>query len=211
MPDQPQKLRVGVIGAGWWSTTAHIPAIQQHPRAELTAVHRRSLQGARQVARDFGIPHAFDDWQALIDSKLCDAVIVGTTPNVHFEQTRAALQAGLHVLCEKPFTLHAAEARELVEIAQSSGLQLLISCPWHFTPHGIEARRLIRSGALGQIKMISMLMTNPVHRLLKGLDTTPTHGTKVYVEPNAGSYNDPSIAGGGQIYCQVSHAAAYLN
>jgi predicted dehydrogenase len=54
-------------------------------------------------------------------------------------------------------------------------------------------------------------MTNPVDKLLRGINTTPTHGMQnVYVEPCHGSYNDPAIAGGGQIYCQVSHAAAYL-
>jgi predicted dehydrogenase len=59
--------------------------------------------------------------------------------------------------------------------------------------------------------MISVLMTNPIDKLLRGINTTPTYGMEnVYVEPRHGSYNDPAIAGGGQIYCQVSHAAAYL-
>ena len=108
-------------------------------------------------------------------------------------------------------TITADEARELVELAAQKRLQLLVSCPWHFTAHGIEARRLIRAGALGEIKMISILMTNPVDKLLRGINTTPTHGlNNVYIEPRKGSYNDPTIAGGGQIYCQVSHAAAYL-
>ena len=112
---------------------------------------------------------------------------------------------------EKPMTFTADEARELVEMAAQKKLQLLMSCPWHFTAHGIEARRLIHSGALGEIKMISVLMTNPIDKLLRGINTSPTHGMeKVYVEPRKGSYNDPAIAGGGQIYCQVSHAAAYL-
>ena len=70
---------------------------------------------------------------------------------------------------------------------------------------------MIHSGALGGIKMISVLMTNPIDQLLRGINTSPTHGMdNVYVEPGRGSYNDPAIAGGGQIYCQVSHAAAYL-
>ncbi len=76
----------------------------------------------------------------------------------------------------------------------------------------MEARRLIQSGALGEIKMISILMTNPVDKLLRGpLNTSPTHGMdNVYLQPCRGSYNDPAIAGGGQIYCQGSHVAAYV-
>jgi predicted dehydrogenase len=70
---------------------------------------------------------------------------------------------------------------------------------------------MIRHGDLGEIRMISILMTNPIDKLLKGINTTPTHGqADVYIEPCLGSYNDPAIAGGGQIYCQISHAAAYL-
>ena len=60
--------------------------------------------------------------------------------------------------------------------------------------------------------MISVLMTNPIDKLLKGINTKPTHdASNVYLEPCLGSYNDPAIAGGGQIYCQISHAAAYLS
>ena len=206
-----KKARIGVIGAGWWATSAHIPAIQSHPGAELIAVQSREKAKAERIARDFGAKHACTTLEEILAIKELDGVIVSSTPNVHYPQARAALERKLHVLIEKPMTFAADEARELVEIAARNKLHLLVSCPWHFTAHGIEARRLIRSGALGEIKMISVLMTNPVDKLLRGINTTPTHGMdNVYVEPRRGSYNDPTIAGGGQIYCQVSHAAAYL-
>jgi predicted dehydrogenase len=204
-------VRVGVIGAGWWATFAHLPAIQSHPDAKLVAVQSRERAKAERIARDFGAQHACTGVEELLAIPELDAVIVASTPNAHFVQAKAALESGRHVLIEKPMTFTAAEAHELVELAALKKLQLLISCPWHFTAHGIEARRLIQSGALGEIKMISVLMTNPIHKLLRGINTSPTHGmAKVYVEPRHGSYNDPAIAGGGQIYCQVSHAAAYL-
>jgi predicted dehydrogenase len=206
-----KTVRVGVIGAGWWATFAHIPAVKSHPAAELIAVQSRERGSAEKVARDFGAEHAFAGVEELLAIRELDAVIVASTPNVHFTQAKAVLARGLHVLIEKPMTFNASEARELVEMAAQKKLQLLISCPWHFTRHGIEARRLIRSGTLGEIKMISILMTNPIDRLLRGVNTSPTHGMEnIYVEPCKGSYNDPAIAGGGQIYCQVSHAAAYL-
>ena len=205
------KVRIGVIGAGWWATSAHIPAIQSHPHAELVAVQSRERAKAEQIARDFGAKNACTTVEEMLVLKELDAVIVASTPNVHFAQAKAALESGRHVLLEKPMTFTAAEACELVELAAKRKLQLVMSCPWHFTAHGIEARRLIHSGALGEIKMISVLMTNPIDKLLRGINTSPTHGMeKVYVEPRHGSYNDPAIAGGGQIYCQVSHAAAYL-
>lgn len=206
-----QKIRIGVLGAGWWATFAHIPAIKSRPEVDLVAVQSRERASAERIARDFNARHVCTSVGELLALPDLDAVIVSSTPNVHHVQARAALESGRHVLLEKPMTFTAAEARELVEIAARRRLQLLISCPWHYTRHGIEARRLIQSGALGEIKLISVLMTNPIDRLLRGINTSPTYGlADVYLEPQPGSYNDPAIAGGGQIYCQVSHTAAYL-
>jgi predicted dehydrogenase len=211
MSDSETTLGVGIIGAGWWATYAHLPALRDHPRATVPAVQCRTQEKADQVCRDFGIPGGFASVEDLLGVPGLDAVVVATTPNVHYAQAKAALERGKHVLLEKPMTFTAAEARELCDLADANGVQLLISCPWHYTEHGIAARRMIREGELGGIRMISVLMTNPLDKLLTGINTTPTHGMdQVYVEPNKGSYNDPAIAGGGQIYCQVSHAAAYL-
>ena len=212
MKNASAPLQVGVIGAGYWATYAHIPAILEHPRAALLAVQSRSQDKADKVAKDFGAKYAVTDPIALLDLPELDAVVIATTPNMHHAQAKAALERGKHVLIEKPMTFTAGEARELCDLADAKGVQLLISCPWHFTPHGMAVREMIRSGELGDIRMISVLMTNPIDKLLKGINTTPTHDqSDVYLEPCKGSYNDPTIAGGGQIYCQISHAAAYLS
>lgn len=212
MINKNNRLNVGVIGAGSWATSAHIPGIIQHENAYLRAVHNPVKCTAMRIAKDFGADLAFDDYHELVLTENLDAVVVSSTPNVHYEQAKFALCHGRHVLIEKPMTFTVAQAEELCNLATENNLQLLVSCPWHYTKHGIEARRLIRNGTLGDIKMISVLMTNPIDKLLKGINTSPTHGMdNVYIEPNEGSYNDPSIAGGGQIYCQVSHAGAYLS
>lgn len=212
MEKTQRPLNCGVIGAGWWATFAHIPAILDNPLAHLLAVQCRSQEKADRVARDFNAQYSCVDVDALLALPELDAVVIASTPNRHHAQAKAALLAGKHVLIEKPMTFRAAEAQELCDLADERELQIVMSCPWHYTPHGIAARRMISEGKLGQIRMISVLMTNPIDNLLKGINTSPTHGMdNVYVEPNLGSYNDPSIAGGGQIYCQVSHAAAYVS
>jgi predicted dehydrogenase len=212
MDSSTNQLNVGVIGAGYWATSAHIPGIIQHESAHLRAVQSRTKRKAMQVAKDFGADFAFDNYQELVLSEGLDAVVVSSTPNMHFEQAKFSLEHGKHVLIEKPMTFTAGQAQELCDLSSKRGLQFVLSCPWHYTRHGIEAGRLIRRGALGDIKMISILMTNPVDKLLKGIDTSPTHGLNgVYMEPCIGSYSDPTIAGGGQIYTQVSHAAAYIS
>lgn len=204
------SIQVGVLGAGWWASYAHIPAVLAHPGATLRSVQKRNAAEARRVADHFGVEHAFGCDCELLDDPELDAVIISSTPNAHYRQAKAALERGLHVLLEKPMTITAAEAGELVELAKSKDRQLLISCPWHYTAHGREARRLIEDGKLGVIKMISVLMTNPIDNLLRGENTAVTHGSGALLSPDKASYSDPAVAGGGQVYCQVSHAAAYL-
>jgi predicted dehydrogenase len=207
-----KKINCGVIGAGWWATFAHIPALVAHPDAELVAIQNDNLDEAERIARDFGIPHACTSATQLLEINEIQAVVVSSSPNLHYENALAALQLGKHVLIEKPMTLTVVEAMRLVRTADEEGVQFLISCPWHYTAHAAEAQRLIRDGALGLIRMISILMTNPIVDLLRGTNTRPTHASHAnpYLQPRAGTYSDPKIAGGGQIYAQVCHAAAYL-
>lgn len=203
------KVKCGVIGAGWWATYAHIPALLAHPQAELIAIQKRDREQAQKVAADFGVLHACTTVEELLALPGLAAVVISSSPNLHYAQASSALNAGMHVLIEKPMTLTVAEAGELVALARRLGLQLLISCPWHYTSHAAIAQRLIRAGEIGEVRMMSVLMTNPISHLLRGVGTEPTHGTP-YLHPHSGTYSDPSIAGGGQIFTQVSHLAAYL-
>ncbi len=205
----PDRLKCGVIGAGWWATYAHIPALLAHDGAELIALQTLGKAEARKIADDFGVPIACVTAKELLSIEGLQAVVVSSSPNLHYEHAFDALSAGKHVLIEKPMTLRAREAGVLVQMARERNLQFLISCPWHYTPHATEARRLVHEGQLGELRMISVLMTNPISGLLRGSDTEPTHGT-AYIHPQHGTYSDPNIAGGGQIYTQVPHVAAYL-
>ena len=206
------RIKCGVLGAGWWATFAHIPALLSHPRAELVAIQKNDRERARKVAADFGVPHACTTAAELLAVDGLQAVVVSSSPNLHYEHARAALEAGKHVLIEKPMTFTAGQARRLLELANQRNLQFLISCPWHYTSHAAAAQRLIREGRLGALRMISVLMTNPVSRLIRGEDTAPTHnGQAPYLQPKNGTYSDPAISGGGQIYTQVCHVAAYLS
>lgn len=203
------KIKCGVIGAGWWATFAHIPALLGHPNASLIAIQKRNRKEAQKVADDFGIPIACTTAGELLAIEGLEAVVVSSAPNLHYEHALAALALGKHVLIEKPMTLTVAQAGELVEMARNRGTQFLISCPWHYTAHASEAQRLISNGDLGEMRMISVLMTNPISHLLRGDGTHPTHGTP-YMHPREGTYSDPGVAGGGQIYTQICHTAAYL-
>lgn len=204
-----EKIKCGILGAGWWATYAHIPAILEDPRAELVAIQKRNRVEARRVADHFRVPFACTTAEELLSVPGLEAVVVASSPNLHYAQAKAALQSGKHVLIEKPMTFTTAEAEHLVELAEESEVQFLISCPWHYTRHARWAQSMVRQGTLGEIRMISVLMTNPVSHLIRGDSAQPTHGIP-YLEPQVSTYADRAVAGGGQIYAQVSHAAAYL-
>ena len=213
-----KRVRCAIVGAGWWGTTAHVPALVAHPQAELVAVQHQDIRTARRIATDFNVPHACSTLDEVLAIDDLDAAIVSSVPVAHYEQARALLERGLHVLIEKPMTIRAAEARRLVQLAQRRGVQFLISAPWNYTSHSIEAQRLVRSGALGEIKMISVLMTNFMLGLYRGLPWERVFGSNPnlqnsatpYLKPARTAYSDAKLAGGGQSYCQLPHCAGYI-
>lgn len=213
-----KTLNVGVLGSGWWAAEAHLPALAAHPRARLAGMQTRDTAKADKLRAAFGDVPVHGAAEDLLATPGLGAVIISSTPQVHYAQARAALERGLHVLIEKPMTLRAAESAELVALAESKGLQFLISCPWHYTRHGIEARARIAAGDLGSIRLVSILMSNitlplyqgrPFSELMGGSDGVDAAAAPL-IEPNRCSYSDPAVAGGGHIYCQASHILAYL-
>jgi len=213
-----KKVRCAVIGAGWWATAAHLPVLKAHPDVELVAVQSLDEKRIHQIAKDFGAARAFTEWQEVLTVDGLDAVIIASTPNMHYKQATAALTRGLHVLVEKPMTFTAPEAVELVKLAELKNLHLLTGYPFHYTSHAIEAHRLIADGALGDVRMISAMMVDECLGLYQGLPWTEIFGDgftpdcepQPYLEPGRQSYADPTISGGGQIYAQVSHVAALI-
>ncbi len=212
-----KKARCAVLGAGWWSTAAHIPSLHDNPKAELVAVQKRDRSKAQKVADDFQVPHACATVDEVLELDL-DAVVVGSTPNQHFPQAKAAIERGLHVLIEKPMTITAAEAAELVDLANHKGVECLVGCTWHYTSHAAAALDLVNRGELGDLKMVNLLMMDHLLGLYKKQTwrefsedcPDPEVELQPYMAPNQDSYGDPAVAGGGQIYAQVSHAVGYL-
>jgi predicted dehydrogenase len=107
-------LRVGIIGAGGIVTSTHVPGLKRQPGVELVAVANRSLESSRRAADELGIPNAYADWEELLAAGGLDAVLIGTWPYMHRTITLAALDAGLHVLCQARMANDAAEAREML-------------------------------------------------------------------------------------------------
>ena len=213
-----QKVRCAVIGAGWWGTWAHVPALANHPQAELVAVQHHDLASAQKTAADYHVPHAVTTAEEVLAMDDLDAVVVSSTANLHYPQTKAALQRGLHVLVEKPMTHTIAQCEELVKLAELNNRQLLVGTTFHYNRHALEARDAIQSGLLGNVRLICVLFMDEIMGLYEGKTWAefaadhpdPEVDANPYMRPGQSSYSDPNIAGGGQIYTQVSHAAALV-
>jgi predicted dehydrogenase len=96
------RLRVGLVGPSWFAETVHLSGLDSHPRAQFTAVCGRSRENAEAVAARHGNPAVFTDYRSMLSSGLLDAVVVAVPDHLHLDVTLAAVESGLHVLCEKP-------------------------------------------------------------------------------------------------------------
>ena len=105
-----RKVRIGIIGAGWWGVANHIPVLQGTPDVEVTAICRLGQEELRSLQDRFGIPFATENYKDLLARDDLDGVVISTPHHLHFEHARAALERGLHVVCEKPMVLRASEA-----------------------------------------------------------------------------------------------------
>ena len=215
-----ERVKCAVIGAGWWGTTAHVPALRDNPHADLVAIQHQDQETAERIARDFAVPHACTTAEEVLALDGLQAAVISSVPALHYAQGKAALERGLHVLIEKPFTIGGGEGQELVRLADAKGVQVMVGATYHFTRHCQEARRVLRSGGIGAVRMITILFTNTTEGLYRGLDwdrampapdDARTELRRPYLVPGRTSYSDPAIAGGGQIYTQVSHPAAYVS
>jgi predicted dehydrogenase len=117
-------IRVGIIGAGGIVSSTHVPGLKRQPGVELVSVANRSLESSRRAADELGIRNAYANWQELLAAGGLDAVLIGTWPYMHKEITLAALDRGLHVLCQARMANDAAEAREMLAASQRHPAQV---------------------------------------------------------------------------------------
>ncbi|GAA3875616.1 Gfo/Idh/MocA family oxidoreductase [Leifsonia kafniensis] len=118
---------------------------------QVTAVGSRSQAGADAFAAEFGIPTAHASYEALVADPDVDIVYISTPHPFHAENAALALNAGKHVLIEKPIALNAAEARQIVDLAASRGLLVLEAMWTRFLPHMVRIREILEAGTLGDV------------------------------------------------------------
>ena len=145
----PSTLRVGVLGAGAWARFAHLPGWLRDPRCEVVGICDVELERAETYASEFGIPYATDDWQALLSRADLDVVDIVTPSQTHYELAEAALEAGKHVLCEKPVAYDFRQTRHAAGLARSRGLKTKLGFTFRYSPGVQYARALLDDGFVG--------------------------------------------------------------
>jgi predicted dehydrogenase len=151
----PEKLRIGVIGAGRWSANAHLPGWARSPHSEIVAICDVNKDLAEQRAQAFGIPHVYTDYREMLSREDIDVVDVCTRGGVgdknnHEALAFAALAAGKHCLCEKPVAHDYRNTWKAHELAEAKGLKTKVGLTFRYAPAMQYMRALIADGFIGE-------------------------------------------------------------
>ncbi len=147
-------VRIGVLGAARITSSALIKPARGNSEVVVAAVAARDVSRARAFAVKHGIARVHDSYAALIADPELDAIYNPLPIGLHGRWTRAALDAGKHVLCEKPLTANAAEAREVAELAAKSDRVVMEAFHYRYHPCASRVDKILASGELGKLKRV---------------------------------------------------------
>ncbi len=148
-----QRTNVAVIGSGFMGA-AHVDALRRVPGVDVVALASIDVARARELADQFAIPNVVEDWRDLLTRSDVHAVHNCTPNNLHYEVNRAIIEAGKHVLSEKPLTMTASESAELVQLARARGVVTAINFNYRGYPLVQQAHGMIRRGELGDLFLV---------------------------------------------------------
>ena len=150
-----RDIRIAIIGTGF-GASAHLPALRRIPGVEVVTICSRRADRALAVANQYGIKKTSVDYREVMRDPQVDAVVIASPPNLHHAMAFGALEAGKHVLCEKPMSRTLAEARDLVKLAEQAQAVAMINHEFRFEPARAYARELIGRGWIGDPQMATV-------------------------------------------------------
>lgn len=200
------SVRLAMVGAGWWATTVHLPAMARNTEIELVAVCDPSAGRAQRAASRFDAPRSYDDLTALLRQETegggLNGVVVATPHNTHHGIVAAALQAGVHVLVEKPMTTSADDAWDLVDLAEERRRHLVVGLTYQFAPTARRVQQAVRE-QIGQLACVNAEFSSGTYRLFATSNPAEADLDDPSV-PHGTTYSDPAT-GGGQGHTQLTH------
>ncbi|MEO8305612.1 MAG: Gfo/Idh/MocA family oxidoreductase [Betaproteobacteria bacterium] len=148
------KRKIGVIGVGF-GTQVYVPAFRSEGW-DIAAICSRNRDKAAKAAHDAGVADVHTDPLEMIRRDDLDAIAITTPPNAHHPLAIAALGAGKHVMCEKPFAMDAAQAKEMRDAAERSGKTAMVGHEFRHTPQRAFIRQLLTDGYIGTFRMCTI-------------------------------------------------------
>jgi len=154
-----EPLKFGILGCSRIARRRYLPALAGCPATRAVALGSRRPGAARAWADEFGVPRAYDSYEAVIDDPEVEVVYIATTGALHHAWTLRALQAGKHVLCEKSLAMSLQQAEEMCAAARERGLLLQEAFMWRHHPRTLRAHEIVRSGEIGRLLFITAHFT----------------------------------------------------
>lgn len=198
-------IRAAIIGAGHFAYRVHIPVLAARREVILDSVCRHGASELSLIKNEFGVAFATESWQEVLDRDI-DIAVIATPHHLHFEQAKAFLEKGCHVLVEKPMCLDPREAWKLVEVSRLANRELLVSYGWHYKPQLAKARQLI--ARIGSIEHVVCHMASFTRSVFVGDGGVPKW-KHAKIQPAAETWQNAS-RGGGFAFGQLSHALGIL-
>ncbi|OCB37928.1 oxidoreductase [Mycobacterium malmoense] len=162
MSERGATVRIGILGAARIAPLALINPARENAEVDVAAVAARDASRARAFADRHGIQRVHGSYEELIADPEVDAIYNPLPNGLHGKWTRAALAAGKHVLCEKPFTANAAEAREIAALAAESGRVVMEAFHYRYHPLTLRIEEIIASGELGTLQQVEASVCFPL-------------------------------------------------
>ena len=155
------KIRYAIVGAGWISQEAFMPAVDQTGNSQMTAIVTGNADNARKLADFYGIEHVYNyrQYDEALASGHFDAVYIGLPNSLHADYAIRAANRGIHALVEKPLAVSIAECEAMIDAAKSSGTKLMTAYRLHCEPGTVRAIELVSEGAIGQPRLFSSVFS----------------------------------------------------
>ncbi|MDG5766352.1 Gfo/Idh/MocA family oxidoreductase [Balneolales bacterium ANBcel1] len=187
-------IRIGILSTAQIGTNMVIPAMKRSSRCRVTAIASRDGEKAESAARRLGIPKHYDSYEALLEDPDIDAIYNPLPNHLHVPLSISAMEAGIHVLCEKPLSMDAREGQMLLDATRDyPALKVMEAFMYRFQPRWDRVRQLVLDGSIGDLKTI--------------------HSFFSYYNDNPEDIrNQPGMGGGGlmDIGCYCINSARYL-
>ena len=154
-------VKYGVIGCGAIGQRRHIPECCANPDSKLVALADPVAERVAELGKKYGAKH-YTDYKEMLKDKDVEAVVIAGPNSLHAQQSMDALNAGKHVLCEKPMATSREDAKAMMKTAEKNGKYLMIGLNQRLMPPHVRAKEILDSGKLGRVERVTGTFTFPL-------------------------------------------------